>query len=207
MSIFKQMGRNWRKNTKGKAIGNNAKKAATGLLGGTLYWLVPTAIQGLFKVDMSGVKGMLLGASASTAIGMLSDKSAIITGGLTAAGVHATYAHLNPTITKVLNTPIFASDPDAIQRVTATSVEQETTRDLPEGYYIDENGYLAHSSVEMPDGNELPAAVNDYIEKISVGDYVEEIPVGDYVEQIGVSDYTESFNLGTNPNAGKNPII
>ena len=142
MDAFKKMGKNWSKNTKSKALGDTGKKTAYTLLGGFLYTIIPTAIQGWGGVDMSGAKGIIAGSVGSSIIGIVSDKKEITTGGLATAGIHLVYAHLNGTITSIFNTPIFAASTGAITTTTDTETIAMNDGVLPSGYGFNSRGEI-----------------------------------------------------------------
>lgn len=188
-SIAKKIGQNWSKNTKSKALGETAKKGLWTFLGGTLYWLYPTAIQGLLKVDMSGLKGVAVGVIGSSLTGILSDKKEIVAGGICAGGVHLTYNHLNGIITDVFQSPIFGYSAGAIQTYTDEGTEalenQPVSDGIPEGYTTDEMGELV--PIDTPDGGNLLAqqSVNDFVDKLDHRNHPKPSALADYVSKVG----------------------
>lgn len=209
MDIFKKMGRNWAKNTKPKALGSNFKKAAWTLGGGTIYWLIPTALQGWFKTDMSGLKGVLVGASGAAVIGMLSDKKEILGGGLATAGIHLTYNHLNDSITNIFSSPIFGYQNGSVSRtyddMGLPPKPADDDASLPKGYAYNENGELV--ALNLPDNSKMLAprdeSMNDFTNELNPKRYEQEYgrhePVGDFVSAPGAFEIGSSFDPGNVP--------
>lgn len=189
MSIFKQMGANWTANTKSKPLGEAAKKGLWTFLGGTLYWLFPTAIQGFGKVDMSGLKGVFVGVIGTSLTGILADKKEIIAGGITAGGVHLTYNHLNGTITNIFNSPIFGYGKGSVQSYTETGIEsleaQSTGDEAPAGYGY--NSAYELVALNPPDGSLLQAPVQS-TSVTPVADYRDDLDSTKYKLQAALND-------------------
>lgn len=175
MNAFKTMGRNWSKNTKSKALGETGKKAGYTFLGGLLYTIIPTAIQGWGGIDMSGAKGIIAGSLGSGIIGIVSDKKEITAGGLATAGIHLVYAHLNGTITSVFNSPIFGASTGAVTTTTDTETMAVNDGQLPSGY-----GYNSRGEI---------VALNTPINQMTME---QAQPVSEYTTQL--SEYTTQLN-------------
>lgn len=183
MDLFKKMGRNWSKSTKSKALGDTGKKAAYTLLGGFLYTIIPTAVQGWGKVDMSGAKGIITGALGSSVIGILADKKEITTGGLATAGIHLVYTNMNPIITSIFDTPIFAGSTGAI--TTTTDTETMAVNDgLPDGYGYNSRGEIvALNSQATQKPMFEPQQVSEYTSQLSeytssLNDFTDQVSIG-----------------------------
>lgn len=160
MGLFKDFFSNVKKNN------NSAfwKKGMFGVLGGATYILIPTAVQGMFKVDMSGWKGVTAGAVGATLIGMGSDHPEFAMGALAASGVHITYVYGNDTIASLLGKPIFAFDP-------ATQMLGDDA--VPPGM----------QEITLPDGQRVLASAS------GVNDFVSNLPGS----QAGMNDFVSSL--------------
>lgn len=136
------------------------------VLGGIFYPVLPTAIQGIFKIDMSGWKGVLTGGLGGVALGAALDKPAMSAGAAGAAITHIMYVKANDTIGELLGTPIFRFDKDSQLFDDLPPGIQEVA--LPNGQKI-----LA----EIPQGQEN--TVNDYVAQLpgqNLNDYTAEVP-------------------------------
>ena len=186
MNLFKQMGKNWTKNTKSKALGESGKKAAYTLLGGMLYTVIPTAIQGWGGVDMSGAKGVMAGAVGSSVVGLLADKKEIVAGGLATAGIHLAYNHLNGVITGIFGSPIFGYSPGAVQYTDEKQVSETMNDALPAGYGYNSMGEIV--ALDLPGNQEMIAQeqpVNDYTSELN--DYTTSL--NDYTSSLGIDGF------------------
>lgn len=140
MNIFEKMGANINMNAKVSEL----KPLGWGILGGVSYVLVPTAIQGIFKIDMSGFKMPVVGAASSILMGMAFDKMEMAMGGAAAAATHLMYVKANDQLASLFNTPIPAFDKAAAAPATIADDS------VPPGYI----------ETTLPTGEKVLSAVN-----------------------------------------------
>lgn len=184
--IFRRMSMNLKKNTKPEPL----KNLLWGVIGGFLYPVIPTAIQGFLKVDMSGWKGVLTGGLTTTAIGMLSDKMMIAYGGIAAMTTHIVYVKANDTIASVMNTPIFAFDKTSSLMDEALPPGMEYIN-LPDGTRV-----IAQKSPALNDFvNEIPA-LQDYTSTIETTKIASDA-LNDFVNEISASPSLNDFDFET----------
>ena len=102
-----------------KNIRHNANKellkmVGFGLLGASIYPLVPTVIQAVTERDMSGAKGMVIGVGTALALGLGLGKPMITIGAVSAAGTHLLYSKGTKAIEDLTNTQIFRMNPNSV---------------------------------------------------------------------------------------------
>jgi hypothetical protein len=153
-------------NTKKNASKDTFKKILWGLVGASSYCLIPTAVQGWFKTDMSGMKGMLTGVLSSSLIGLASNKPEMAIGAFSVMGAHLLYVKGNDTIATFMQSPIFAFD------AAGTTMKDE----LPPGYGM----------INLPDGRQVIANSNARTSE----------PVSDYVQALPQASKANGGNLG-----------
>lgn len=81
------------------------KKAAFMALGALMYPVLPWAMKGLFKVNMDGWKGVVVGAAAPTLIGLATNHPEMAYAGLGCAVTHLTYGLGTGALQNVFGTP------------------------------------------------------------------------------------------------------
>lgn len=182
-SVFTKMSKNVKANSKTVQL----KRLLWGVIGGFLYPIIPTVIQGMsgkkadgtFNIDMSGWKGVLTGGISTSLIGMASNRMEIAFGGIAAMTTHLIYVKANDKVAEMTGSPIFAFDRTATLQLTPLSDES-----LPPGM----------DYIPLPDGSRVIASkgpqMNDYTE--GVADYAPN--VADYTP--AVSDYTPGISDG-----------
>ena len=180
MNIFQLMAKNIKKNTKSSVL----KRLGYVLVGGVAYPLIPTAIQGILKTDMSGWKGVITGAVGGALVGAASDKVEIAAGAVGAAMTHVMYVKVNDSVNEVLGTPIFRFDPNS--QLFDEMPEGMKTVTLPNGQTV--MAEIDGNDTELNDSvNNVPGAMlNDYVAEVplatlpasnnTMSDYVSEVP-------------------------------
>jgi hypothetical protein len=185
--LFGQISGNVKRNFDKK----NMRSLAYAAIGGALYPLIPTIIQGFSgkvatganRVDMSGWKGVLTGGITTALVGMASNKMEIAYGGFAAMITHITYVKANDTIASFTGSPIFAFDK-------SSQIQNVLSDNLPNGMEY----------ITLPDGKQVLASsgVSDYVPALvdyraGVSDYVPAL--GDY--RADLSDYVDNFRGDT----------
>ena len=191
MTLIEKALRNIQKN-------GNPKKNANDWLwtigGGVLTPLIPTMIQGFFKVDMTGWRGWWTGLLSTVLLGFAVDKPKMSLGSMGVSAVHLMYVQFNDSIAALFGTPIYRFSQNA--QLFDNAPPQDVTKvTLPDGRTVYAN---VASQIDRP------SQVNDYVESPMMNDYVEtpattktdtmSPQMNDFVSQLGSGmsdDYLE----------------
>jgi hypothetical protein len=113
------------KNVQGNADRKLLKALGYGMLGATLYPLVPTVVQTISGSDMSGFKGLVLGVGTAALLGLGIGKPAVTVGAVSAMATHLLYSKGTKAIEDTFNTQIFRMNP-AVVYVDTTDINTAT---------------------------------------------------------------------------------
>lgn len=110
-------------------------------LGGALYPIIPTAIEAIFKTDLTGWKGFLTGSVSVIGLGMILGWDDMVAGAVGAATAHLLYAKGNDHVHKVAGKFLYRFDPTQV----ATFSDPVNANGLQPGA----------TPVRTPDGREI----------------------------------------------------
>lgn len=178
----------------------NRKDIAFIFLGATLYATVPTFIAKMFKVDLSGIKGAMVGlASGLVAAGFGGSGAAVFGGSVGAFFAHLWWSQLNGAVAyPVFGTYLWRWDPSA-KNLGMQTAPPSLGEDLGSGMQM----------ITLPNGSRVPVytsapsnvlpesrqdGLNDFVQNLN--DYAENL--GDYAQNMGdnaqnMGDFTQNM--------------
>lgn len=192
LSIFRTIG----KNIKANATMTTFKKAGWAALGAATYALVPTAVQGWMKYDMSGWKGWGTGLMVGNLIGAMVNKPEMMMGATAAAGTHALYVKGNGAVNSVFGTPIFRFGSPALPAAEGEgSMSDRYLTALEDRYLTALND--GEKVLRMPDGSSVVAQTGPTPDEISTATpAIPAIAPALSDKALAFSDYEQMVNQG-----------
>lgn len=103
------------------------KDHAMALVGGAMYVVLPTAIERIFRIDLTGWRGYITSISANLLIGGLTKSPGYMAGVLGAGTAHLIYAKIqDPVFLKVFRKYAFRFDPTNVTSVMSDGAALQT---------------------------------------------------------------------------------
>lgn len=199
----------------GKAFGSNVASVLTDkrhlrdiggmFLGASLYALVPTTAAKLFKTDMSGIKGVLLGVGAGlVGAGFGGLGFSVFAGTIGAMFGHLWWSQLNGVVAyPLLGQYLWRWDP------TAKNLGMQSA---PQSF--GDAGLSANVRyITLPNGTQVPvyesapSTVLPESRVAGLSDYSETLKLSDYSETLKMDDYAEALSTSPSVNASVGDYI
>lgn len=174
-------------------------------LGGALYPVIPTAIEAIFKTDLTGWKGFITGSVSVVGLGMILGWDDMVAGAVGAATAHLLYAKGNESVHKVAGKYLFRFDPTQV----ATFADPVNANGLQPGA----------TPVRTPDGRQIavyragdvdvrralpqPESLNGYNQPQPMAGYNQPQPLSGYNQPQPLAGYDQPQGMADNHTASE----